>query len=133
MVKAIRLTAILWALLFSGILGTSSVLAKGPPDKVTIEGPGLKAPIEVTDSKLLMAFSLFHFENIERLVPKPKDAGPGYTITRYIHDHLFLREPHSTVVLVQSYRRSTRQIPHHGQSYQEESLRSHLHQLLPYD
>lgn len=35
---------------------TNPVMAKGPVDKITIEGPGLAVPFEITDSEILSRF-----------------------------------------------------------------------------
>ncbi len=63
-----------------------SVFAKGPPDKAVLQGPGLKAPVEITDPATLAAFAFFQFEEVEtnhRLgVPAPK-VGEGFEMTRY--------------------------------------------------
>lgn len=74
----------IWIIFLCGIMGVSTALAKGPPAKVTIEGPGIKSPLEFTDPELLQAFSLFQFEDIEHPIPEPKDTGPGFVITRHV-------------------------------------------------
>lgn len=63
-------------------------VAKGPPDKVIITGPGLVEPIEITEVGQLQEFSIYDFENINVRVPEPKDPGQGYVIIRYSYDWL---------------------------------------------
>lgn len=66
-----------------------SVFAKGPPDRAVLQGPGLKAPVEITDQATLAAFSFFQFEQVEtnnrQGIPAPK-VGAGYELTRYTRD-----------------------------------------------
>jgi hypothetical protein len=59
-------------------------LAKGPPDKVVITGPGLKAPVEIEDREVLETFSFFQFENSERPIEPPEHPGYGYVVTRFV-------------------------------------------------
>lgn len=61
-----------------------AALAKGPPDMVTIEGPGLEEPITITDPETLEAFAFYQFEDMEARMEAPAAPGEGYTITRYI-------------------------------------------------
>jgi hypothetical protein len=64
-------------------------LAKGPPDKVTITGPGIDKPIEIVDSNLLNAFSFYQFNDLTRRIAEPDvEPGEGYHITRYVKDSL---------------------------------------------
>lgn len=67
---------------------TTVVIAKGPPAKATISGPGLQGEIEITDPTLLNALSFFQFEQVEennrRGIDQPANPGEGYLITRYI-------------------------------------------------
>ena len=69
------------ALLLPGV-----ILAKGPPSKVSITGPGLADEVEITDPDQLMAFSFFQFENIGRKIDPPATTGEGYVVTRYVQD-----------------------------------------------
>ena len=82
-----RLIQTLSLLGFSMLLFAASsdiAFAKGPPDKVRIEGPGLETPLEVDDFDLLMAFSFFQFEDVNQTIDQPQNPGEGYVITRYI-------------------------------------------------
>lgn len=58
--------------------------AKGPPSLVTISGPGIQEPIEITDPPLLEAFAFYQFNNLELRTDPPANPGAGYTITRYV-------------------------------------------------
>ncbi len=61
--------------------------AKGPPEMVTITGPGIAGEIRISDADTLMPFSFYQFNNLERRIKAPAgDLGPGYRITRYIVD-----------------------------------------------
>jgi hypothetical protein len=69
------------------VIGLSrSAFAKGPPDKVIVQGPGLSGEVEITDPRRLQAFGFFQFEDISQRVDPPSDPGPGYVITRYVRD-----------------------------------------------
>jgi LPXTG-motif cell wall-anchored protein len=70
------------------VLAVTPALAKGPPDKVEISGPGLDTGFAVTDRAQLEAFGLGAFEDIEAGVidaPEVK-SGNGYEITSLIRD-----------------------------------------------
>lgn len=58
-------------------------LAKGPADKVTINGPGLKREIEITDAQALQALSTGQFEDFKSSIAAPTEVGPGYELVRY--------------------------------------------------
>lgn len=77
-ILAVTLVAVA-LLLFAG-----TALAKGPPGRVTIEGPGLDGPISITDPDTLMAFAFYMFNDLNRRIEPPGISGEGYTITRYI-------------------------------------------------
>jgi hypothetical protein len=70
------------------LLNATAALAKGPPDKVTIQGPGIAEAIEITDPQTLNAFSFFQFEAVDennrRGIDEPPNIGEGYLVTRYI-------------------------------------------------
>jgi len=57
--------------------------AKGPPDKVTITGPGIKGELEITDLNTLNAFAIYQFNDLERRIEKPHVSSAGYKITRW--------------------------------------------------
>ena len=79
-VRALTIALSLSLLIFS------VALAKGPPSKVTISGPGLAGEVEITDPDQLLAFSFFQFENIARKIEPPPTIGEGYVVTRYAQD-----------------------------------------------
>jgi hypothetical protein len=81
--KMTRLLAVLLAVL---VALPDRALAKGPPSMVSITGPGLDEPIEVTDPALLLPFSFYQFQALENRIDRPPDPGIGYLITRYIED-----------------------------------------------
>ncbi|MEJ2558519.1 MAG: hypothetical protein P8186_20355 [Anaerolineae bacterium] len=61
-------------------------LAKGPADKVTVNGPGLKREIEITHSQDLQALSVGQLEDFKNPIAAPSEVGPGYELTRYYKD-----------------------------------------------
>ncbi len=76
--------ALYFVLLAALVIPYAPALAKGPPDKVVITGPGLKDPVEIEDPEALQAFSFFQFEDTERPIEPPAHPGYGYVITRYV-------------------------------------------------
>jgi hypothetical protein len=72
-------------LLLSLLLFTAA-LAKGPPSKVTITGPGVVKEVEIDDPETLEAFSFFQFEDVNQKIEAPEKPGEGYTVTRFILD-----------------------------------------------
>jgi hypothetical protein len=81
--KTVR--ALLLALL--ALIPLHAALAKGPPDKITITGPGIAEPIKVTHSNRLYAFSFYQFNDLTRRIESPDiSLSDGYHITRYIED-----------------------------------------------
>ncbi len=83
---AARIMSTIAIVLLFSFLTTGMALAKGPPSKVTISGPGLVGEVEITDPKLLRAFSFFLFVNIEQRIEAPSEPGEGYVVTRYIEN-----------------------------------------------
>lgn len=77
---ALLLTALLLIL-------ASAAHAKGPPDKLTISGPGLDGEVKVTDPALLTGIgfvSLEDFDHNQRSgIPQPA-VGEGYTLVRHL-------------------------------------------------
>lgn len=66
------------------LLPLRAALAKGPPYKVTISGPGIQGRIVVTDPAILDAFGFYGFNDLERQIDPPQiELGEGYRITRY--------------------------------------------------
>lgn len=82
--RASRLVGSLLVVLIALLLSVSLAIAKGPPSRVSIAGPGLTAPVEVDDPAVLEAFSFFQFEEVENRIDAPADPGQGYTVTRYV-------------------------------------------------
>jgi len=80
--RALRFAPVLLTL----VIPAGGVLAKGPPAKAIIEGPGLQEQVEITDVKILQGLSIFGFEDISRPIEEPANLGNGYTVTRYIQD-----------------------------------------------
>lgn len=72
--------------LVSGLLaiGLTSALAKGSPDQVTIEGPGMTRSLEVTDPRLTGA--LASLQDYERGAFAPLWFEDAYLITRSSRD-----------------------------------------------
>lgn len=79
-----RAVMILVMMVLSVAVPLGNVLAKGPPDKVVITGPGLTSPIIITNPSLLSGFGFYSFEDVNHRIAEPKDPGPGYVITRYL-------------------------------------------------
>ncbi len=64
------------------------VYAKGPPDQVTISGPGIRGEIVIAHSALLNAFSFYEFNDLNRRMDAPAvTPGEGYHITRYVRQN----------------------------------------------
>jgi hypothetical protein len=61
-------------------------LAGGPADKVTVNGPGLKREIEITDAQDLQALSVGQLADFNNPIAAPGEIGPGYELTRYYED-----------------------------------------------
>jgi hypothetical protein len=79
------LKRILFGVIALLLLATNQALAKGPPDKVTISGPGLDDTIEITDPASLAHLELGALENLGRgAIPKPAGVSfdGGYVLTR---------------------------------------------------
>jgi hypothetical protein len=65
------------------------VLAKGPVDKITIEGPGLASPIEITDSEILSRFDPWGGQFIGTggpLAGPPPNVKEPYLVKFYLED-----------------------------------------------
>jgi LPXTG-motif cell wall-anchored protein len=79
--------------LLAALTTVSLALAKGPPDKLTISGPGLQGEIEVTDPALLADIGFGGLEEFDSNgrhgIPEPA-VGEGYTLIR------LLRNPNGT-------------------------------------
>ncbi len=70
-------------ILFLILLTSGTALAKGPPDKITINGPGLPDEIEITASQTLDSFSMGQFIDFEMPINEPHSPDTGYKITRW--------------------------------------------------
>jgi hypothetical protein len=66
------------------VIGLSSAMAKGPPDEVTIDGPGMTRNLEISDPRLTEA--LGSLEDYEREVFAPLWFEDAYVITRSSRD-----------------------------------------------
>jgi hypothetical protein len=80
--RVVTRLAVLTTPLISGMLaiGLSSALAKGPPDQVTIEGPGMTRALEVSDPRLTEAMGAL--QDFEREAFAPIWFEDAYVITR---------------------------------------------------
>lgn len=67
-------------------LVAAPVLAKGPPQKVTIEGPGLAAPLEITNPTTLESLGMTMLEDVDSKVGGPGTLSAVYLVTRYYQD-----------------------------------------------
>lgn len=65
------------------LLTNRTVLAKGPPDKITVTGPGLPGEIEITDSQTVDSFSMGKFVDFNTPINEPNGLDVGYEITRW--------------------------------------------------
>jgi len=78
---------------FAGVLAAAALallvapgLAKGPPQKVTIEGPGLAVPIEITDPATLESLGMTMLEDVDSKISGPGTLSAVYLVTRYYQD-----------------------------------------------
>jgi hypothetical protein len=70
--------------LLAGLLWTSPAVAKSPPDKLTVSGPGLVRPVEIADAVSLAAFDPWTrgFITWERgLAARPPPLEETYTVS----------------------------------------------------
>jgi len=68
------------------VLTTSLALAKGPPDKVVISGPGLSGEVESTDCVAISVLGLGSLEDFQRGPIAAPQVSTGYQLTRYFKD-----------------------------------------------
>jgi hypothetical protein len=67
------------------LIPLSVALAKGPPEQVTISGPGIDGEITIANSNVLNAFSFYQFNDLTRIMDEPPQVtGAGYKITRWL-------------------------------------------------
>ena len=82
-----RLLAVVFLALAGWLIPGSPVLAKGPVDKITLTGPGLTNPIEITDPESLAPFNPWTRGFIDwgrGLVTEPPPAEQTYTVSLYL-------------------------------------------------
>ena len=63
--------------------------AKGPPSKITITGPGIATPIEITDPTILEGFSPWDARFIDwqrGILTSAPPLGPSYDVFFYLQD-----------------------------------------------
>ena len=65
------------------LLGASPALAKGPPDKAVIRGPGLTGEIAITDATMLSDMGLGSLEDFQSPLDAPSQTAAGYQIDRF--------------------------------------------------
>lgn len=68
------------------IIVRDAAMAKGPADKVTINGTELTEEIEVAAAEALQALSIGQLEDFKSPIAAPSEVGPGYEVTRYYKD-----------------------------------------------
>jgi len=70
----------------------STAFAKGPADRISISGPGLTAPIEITDPELLQPFSPWSdafFDQQRGVLAEPPKAGNVYHVLIFADSRVF--------------------------------------------
>lgn len=72
--------------LFLLLLPGTGVTAKGPLARITVDGPGLAAAIEITDANLLSVLGMAEMMDLFVTVDAPVDAGTAYALQRFYHD-----------------------------------------------
>lgn len=66
------------------LLSFGSTYAKGPPARITIEGPGILEVLKISDEALLEPFGWGEFVDFSSPIEARADAEGGYIITRYV-------------------------------------------------
>lgn len=71
-------------ILVAGALEPSRVIeAKGPPNAITISGPGLLGVVEIDDAELLQNLGFAGLEDLDNMLDAPPEVvGPGFHIYR---------------------------------------------------
>lgn len=102
------------ALAALALLSTNIVLAKGPPAKILISGPGIHGGAEVTNPALLNGIALGILEDFSRAIDRPATVDlpstSQYTLTRFFQDtdgaymlfdrlHYYLPSPKSPAII----------------------------------
>jgi len=71
-------------ILFLTLIVNGTAYAKGPPDIITIIGPGLPDEIEIKDSEILNSFAMGQFIDFQAPIQEPLSSlDGGYEITRW--------------------------------------------------
>jgi|GEM_PF-1907859 len=78
-----RMIPIILAVAVAALLATSPALAKGPPDKLIISGPGIAAPVEITDAAALRDLGLGGLEELAAPLEPPPQISGGYQLDRF--------------------------------------------------
>ncbi len=65
------------------LLAVHPALAKGPPDKAVISGPGIAGEHAITDAATLRDLGMGTLEDFQRPLEAPTQAGAGYQIDRF--------------------------------------------------
>jgi hypothetical protein len=81
-----RSAIITFLLLGLSFIFTNPALAKGQPEKISVDGPDLTTEIAVEDPSVLESLGMSYFENLDRPIDPPQINGPVYLITRYTRD-----------------------------------------------
>jgi hypothetical protein len=68
------------------LLGVSPVLAKGPPDKAVISGPGITGEVAITDAATLADMGLGSLEDFQSPLNAPSQTAAGYQIDRFFRN-----------------------------------------------
>lgn len=72
--------------LFLLLLPLSGVLAKGPFARITVDGPGLTGPVDITDADVLSMLGMAEMMDLFVTIDAPVEAGPGFELQRFFHD-----------------------------------------------
>lgn len=78
-----RLKCIGVCLLLLVVLTSGVASAKGPPDKVTLRGPGLPGEVEITVQHTLQSFAMGEVVDFETELKAPGQLEGGYEMTRW--------------------------------------------------
>ncbi len=83
--KVRALVSILAALTLFAVLAVSPALAspQGPPDRVTISGPGLKGEVDVRGQERLQGLGFDEFPDANQRITEPPKVSSGYDLLRY--------------------------------------------------
>ena len=85
--RSLRRTGLIALILAVWLVAALPAEAKGPPDMITITGPGIDGELRITDPGELAPFSFYQFNDLGRRTKAPDaDLGSAYHITRYVND-----------------------------------------------